>query len=202
MVLPMPHMASSTSDGFDQDGELNHSGPRCRPCQQRVHRADAGLEEVDEREHAGHRRDERRQVEDRAVEGRAAAHLGEQRGAAEPGQDLGRHHDHDEPQRVPRRGAHERVVQQVACSCPGRTRCRGRPGCRTCAATSSIAVTSGKTRKIAMPSSAGAMNDSTVRWWRSGAPPARPGAARRAGAVRRRPTRSGWHRVGRLGLPS
>ncbi len=27
IVLPMPHMASSTSDGFDHVGELNHSGP-------------------------------------------------------------------------------------------------------------------------------------------------------------------------------
>ncbi len=31
MVLPMPHMARSVSDGLDQLGELNHSGPLSTP---------------------------------------------------------------------------------------------------------------------------------------------------------------------------
>ena len=69
IVLPMPHSASSTSDGFDHVGELNHSGPfDAELAEDRVDRAGGRVEQEDEAERRRDRRRERRQVEDRPEE--------------------------------------------------------------------------------------------------------------------------------------
>jgi hypothetical protein len=48
-VLPMPHIASSTSDGFDQHRRAESQWTvDAEPAKQVVHRSDAGLEDVDE----------------------------------------------------------------------------------------------------------------------------------------------------------
>ena len=74
MMSPITHTPSSTSDGFDQAGSLNQSGPWMpNERQDQVDRAGARVEQEDEGDGGSHGRDERREGRTACARGRMPA---------------------------------------------------------------------------------------------------------------------------------
>ena len=84
-------------------------------AEQRVDRPGGGIEQVDEAERRGDRRDQRGQVEDGAEEADALLAPRQHHGQAEREQHLQRHHEDEQPERVADRGPDLRIgAEQVA----------------------------------------------------------------------------------------
>ena len=115
-MFPIPQRERRTSDGFAQAGSLNQSGPLIPIfASSGVDRTGRGVEQVDEAERRGHRRDQRREVEDGAEEADAALRARQHDGDAEGEDDLERNHDRAEPEGVLDRRPDLRVgAEQVA----------------------------------------------------------------------------------------